>query len=505
MNARSSWVGLGCLLAAGCGGGAQDDAPFADGIRLKAIWQQAPDAPKQLLGWYDTALEASCQFSYPAAPYLIHGRRDEQYCIPTLTGIVVFGTNGQYADAACTQPVSYVPCQARYVIAPPSSGLDCAQLPRLFRTGAWVDQNSVFTLDAQGICSPAPPLPDAGGAYYALGDEIPLATLVHASVEIPPGAGARIRPTRLRASDGARQASKAWDVLRGESVEIPGWGVEGAPIAKWEPLDVFTNYGDGWPLFSDDTCSTWVAGGHACGDAEVHSLARYTTGASCTAIASVEHYEIGAPLDAADTFVGNFSGSCFVPYAGQVPDDGNSHIFAPGQQIEDSALADVGVVELGSARVHMQVPASPDGPVEIGTDRYFDSVLGQPCAPMTAADLSLRCLPTFGTDYPFFFADAGCTIPIALGPYRPDASCPVAAPPSAASIQISPPGSCGRPSATFRAYQVVGPHTGDVYSLSGATCLNFTEAFANDPLYDLGAEIPPDSFELITTSEHYPP
>jgi hypothetical protein len=192
-----------------------------------------------------------------------------------------------------------------------------------------------------------------------------------------------------------------------------------------------------------------------------------------------------------------------------------ARFYAPGAPIPDGTFADALTIDQGTDRIRLRVPASADGPVDVGSGLFFDTRLGQTCAALTAADGSRRCLPAGvrdveldGSFYPDLFADAACTAPLAsyLPPFD---ECAAMATPVAASIKQPRVGEglgimC-KLQDRYRAYRVVGPHTGPVYEQGPGGCVQNYNVADWTLLYDLGEELRPDALASIDVSEHYPP
>jgi hypothetical protein len=502
-------AGVGCLLAGSCGGRvlAPAGSVFTDGSRLKAIWEQPPGAPKRQLGWYDTALEAPCAFGYAAGVSLGHPPTDTQYCLPTPAVNVwpdTYGT-GLYADAACTQLIVEAGCGERFARMLPKNTSDCGQPLRTFRTGAAAAET--YQGDGQGGCFPSGQNPDDGPGWYAPGEEIAVAALVSATTEIPTGDGPRLRPVMLRASDGASQPIAAWDTERGEPVSIPGWWVPDATrswfpdvqITKWEPSSAAGPVS----LYADAGCSNWLGVSYRCGAEPVRSISE-PLGYACGGPSS-RFYEAGPQVDASTASLFEFvGGTCTGLRREALPLDAATQLFTRGAPIPEDAFADASLIDQGTDRIVMQIPGSADGALDTGTGHFFDRSLRQRCEPLTAADGSLRCLPIDGLAFPDLYADPGCTIPVASFDLPLD-GCAGPATPAVASVLQPRTDACWR-EIRYRMFQVAAPHTGALYWLQGRSCTDATLLLADSlSVFDLGAEIPPEAFVPIATSDHHPP
>jgi len=494
------WVaGVGALLAGSCGGrGAAPADSFSDGSRLKGIWEQALGAPRRWVGWYDTALDTPCTFQYPAAPYRSHLPGDVQYCVPTSSTFSSFDDNYFFADAGCTQPVTTgASCDGRFATWHPLNYdvNDCAQASRIFRTGATVALTPAYYRNEMGACVQLD-APSPGTTWFEVGDEVPLATLVGATIEIPTGDGARIRALTLRAQDGAYAQVGAWDALRQEPVEIAGWFYNDPPADRWDPISVAGESLGYYAVFSDDNCKQRAAVSETCGGVRVASIAQMNDQRQLCESRIFRHYEISARLDPSTVRAYDPAfNTCSSPTDYPAADD--ISFFAPGAEIDDDTLAGARVIEEGNGRIHMRLPGSADGPIDMGTGLTFDSQLGQRCNVRAAADGSLRCLPN--ADYFPNYGDPACTTPAIIHSFG---GCGPTEPPSVVNVMQPQTSACAVQ--TYRSYPLVGPHAGAVYSLNAGFCQPVTGLVGRVAFYDLGPELPPETFAPIATSEHYP-
>ena len=474
-------AGVGCLLAASCGGqAAPAGAVFTDGTRLKAIWDQAPGAPKRLLGWYDTVLETPCAFP-DAMGWAIDAPAEPELCIPANTAALLSaGAYGPFADASCNQPIAEVNCQQQFVLGQMEGPAGTFAL-HLFRTGAQVAPENAYVNDTIS-CVPTTQRPGTNDTWYTLGDEIPLATLVSATIDLPTGgSGPRIQPVWLRASDGASAQVAARDGQRGELVAVPDWGHPNPVIAKWEPVSPASNIAT-QPFYSDAACSVWVATSVSRGDVSVKSITLFGN-QTCQDNREQSHYEVAEELDRQSVYVYE-NPSCRMATDADVSSSPTTRFFAPGALIPARAFADASVAEQGSDRIRLRQPASADGPVDTGAGEYFDSEIGQACTPLAAADGSLRCLPSGGSTVPDLYADAACTIPLASYPRPSD--CGENGPGALASVVQHRSLTYGE-EIRYRIYQVAGMHAGGIYWAPGQRLL--PEARRPAQVYDVGAEL----------------
>src|SRR5204863_6152220 len=148
-------IGGACVVIGlvSCGGGSGSNNPppaggdtFTEGSRLKARWQQAPGAPRMLVGWYDTQLRINCSFSpaYSGAG-VAHQDGGDFYCLPSLNS----GAGDLFADAACTQPAADVGCD-NWLVELPATAESCDAKDRFFSAGDPIASASIFVKNSDG-------------------------------------------------------------------------------------------------------------------------------------------------------------------------------------------------------------------------------------------------------------------------------------------------------------------------------------------------------------------
>ena len=311
------------------------------------------------------------------------------------------------------------------------------------------------------------------------------------------GAGGRIVPRSLRASDGSVEVRGAWDSARGEDVFAFDWpnlaaGYAGATPGKWEPGRIGE---DGSGLFGNASCTQEVAVLYGCGKLGLKSLTDTVT-STCLGD-QVTYREAGAALDASNVFVSD-GATCRPNDTSAATDD--VQFILIGAPIPASTFVGVQSFEHGSDRVRLRAPGTDAGPIGGPEEFFFDTQRGAPCGAVLAADGILRCLPlrhAGGT-----FADAACSQPL-LARLAPTGSCPSEPLPSVVGFNVyTAPGVCDD---TFRQHMfpVGGVHGGTLYYGSGpADCAPLPA----DPMltaYDLGPELPPTDFVELARSNPF--
>ena len=121
----------------------------------------------------------------------------------------------------------------------------------------------------------------------------------------------------------------------------------------------------------------------------------------------------------------------------------------------------------------------------LGFETLYDHQLGVACTALTATDGQLRCLPYDGAFVQSFYADSGCTTPVAYSAYG---LCPAPQPAYAVHYDAS---------LQETAYPVTGTFTGTAYVGDPASCTLVTPTEART-FYTIGAAIDPSAFEAVT-------
>lgn len=115
---------------------------------------------------------------------------------------------------------------------------------------------------------------------------------------------------------------------------------------------------------------------------------------------------------------------------------------------------------------------------------WFDSARGEECSFLQHADGSIRCLPDRPANLATYFASNACTTPLAY------ANRGAVAPKYA--VRFDPSG--GR-----SVFPVSGPvHTGGVWLLSGANCVDASSSKSSLDFFPVGSEIAAGEFVLAT-------
>ena len=161
---------------------------------------------------------------------------------------------------------------------------------------------------------------------------------------------------------------------------------------------------------------------------------------------------------------------------------------SPSSHDSDSSVAGVDggqsaldVYQSGS-RIRMRVGTTADGAKEFRG--WHDLDLGVDCWFNLAGDGVTRCLPSQVAWMGAYYADAGCTVPIAYG-----------APCGTAPAYASGSSLCGS-----HIYPVSGVFTGaTVYSGSPASCYG-SAPVSTYTYYSIGAEVAPATFQAMTES-----
>jgi hypothetical protein len=447
---------------------------FGEGTRLRAIWEQAPGAPKVLLGWYDTALGAECTFqSSPAES----GPAGRSTCRPLPYRS---GTLSLFADSACTVPILPGGVRWFFEISPEPCG---GSPGTLYELGEVADPSSVYWV-AAGACQPAPATL-ASVEYRYIARALGRDALVSASrarrIE-----GARVVPIDLEASDGSWAQVGAYDTLLETEVVLPrpwpliDFGLPSNPNVPsgWSP-DARPSFDLGAPsLFSEPTCSTPAAESFGCG---VSPFVRGVATPLTCGDTGHRFFRTGPELASSSVHRSEAPGTCE-----SLPADPTGfRYFTVGSPLSEEDLAPVAVVERGADRLKLRLAGTNGGPV-IGSDGYTDTREGTICRTRTAADGVLRCLPRINFDVRY--GDSACTERV-VGVE----SC--AERPSRVSAYTS--GDLGAP-----VFSVLDATAEAVFDRdANGACLPGTIA-PGRLYYQLGPELPPSDFVEVARSAH---
>jgi len=477
---------------------------FKDGTRLKAVYQRIEGAPSVLLNWYDTLLAVDCTF-------VDLGRPDRRlFCFPSdpagadVRSLFAVATN-LFEDSACTQPIvnaPFAPCTTRFFAREPELGEGCGAPVHLYKLGPALpfEPNGLYSTVNDGPCQPAAAADlDAYRELHAVGEEIPLDTLVSGTYQHDAGAG-RIVPLRFVGSDGSIQGEawnnlgpaggggEAWDNERDEMVSTL------RPGDRWLPSAHFAT-----GLFADAACSVATAVGPAC---RVDAKEAFTYASdACNGPTPTNVFELGAPVaDQASVYTAWPDNTCHLYNSGAGSPIVNPLLAAYeiGAPVPVTAFAAAQEVRTGTGQIKIVQVGTADGPAVISVG-FFDSAHGTACTfqrNLQSADGVVRCLPA--ANDPDFYADTACSVPLVLGG-SPE-SCSGPQPPAFASITENVPmnSACYMPVYRQHIFAVGAAYTGEVYSKLGPNdCLDLGSANIVGPLYTTGPEIPAAEFAAL--------
>jgi hypothetical protein len=346
---------------------------------------------------------------------------------------------GPYSDKRCQERVALSPSSgpAAYAIVQPVDA--CAVAPQVHRAGApvtgvpWVF-DGVRCVRASVALTTQP-----------LGELVPLESFARADEHVE-NRESRIASLVAVAPDGAGQTIGGFDQVRGELVRTEEPRDGGA--FRWVPSRVAFQ-GAGEVRFADGSCSSPVA-------------TKLTRDAICPLSAALvftdecgttAYRELGRPLDPSRLYEQAEQQNACVAASGP-----NVLAFEPGAPIPPSALADAYVYEVGGDVVRRRGFAGPGGAVALWGD-VIDATTNEPCAPATAADGALRCLPTASATLDLF-ADEACETPAFA---EPSGSCARQA--SARFVRVDGKGGA-------RVFEVTGTAP-SLYRTKGEACLRF--------------------------------
>jgi hypothetical protein len=252
--------------------------------------------------------------------------------------------------------------------------------------------------------------------------------------------GSRIGVHDVETADGARAFYRFYDGQLGVDC-YNSFSVNGTSrCVPWDVLGTSNRY-------ADPGCSDLLAVG-SCSMAGPPRYAAIYTGCG-----EAEYHPI----------LGAFSGQLYYSagHCGMDPSaPGSSTYYRIGSALPSSALVPVAVApKPGSARLAPITAAFSDG--ASGPYGWHDTQLGVDCWFQAATDGTQRCFPTFFGSTGSFYADAGCTQPLASA-----SSCWVSQTRYVVPAPASPP--------YGTVYATGSQHTGAAWFKSGAQCTPYT-------------------------------
>ncbi len=365
---------------------------FGSGARLRArAWDV--DGALLLRDFFDVERDEPCAFLEDGLARIGPGRA--YYCLPLGMAVHDAGS-GPFADRRCTVPValaSFAGPSAYALVRPVDA---CASAPEVRRAGA---ARATFPWVLAGNrCVRSP----TELVVQELGDVVPLESFVRAEEHVE-DRGSRIGALVVRSPDGAWQTVGGFDRQRGFAVRAES--PSGAP-ARWVPSRVAFQ-GAGEVLFADDACTspvpTKIARDALC---PLEAALVFTDPCGGTS-----WFELGPPVDASTLFAPSDLGFCS---RGARP---GVFAFTLGAPIAPESLAPVSFSEVGGDVVRRRGFAGVGGSVVTWGD-VIDARTREPCAPATAIDGVVRCLPTASATIDLF-ADASCIDPAFAEPISP--------------------------------------------------------------------------------------
>ena len=399
MRCRRLWlVGL-FAAAAACSSRRHVEAPgFANGSRLAVRYDEV-DGTLLLRAFYDTARNEECSFQ------LIPGGAA---CLPRSASL-----DGWFADSGCSDPlVDIAPVSAgrtppQALVSDAANGCDAPPTVRLL--GDVVPPAQAYYLKSDGSCMQNPP--NSKIVLRRLGDEVPLASFVHATPRVEPVSDA-VGAVVLVADDGARFTVFGHDTAHDEWTRSMAVG-DGQ--TRWWPVHIAYNYGPGAPgtpgtVFADAACSrpTGLKDAHnaLC---PITTVIEYVAGDACQQFTTRLH-QAGAPVAGSELHAFGATGACVPSPPG--PSDPVTLYVEMGDALADDAYPAATIVDVGGGRVVQRFDGTPDGAQAIvARGELHDSARNVDCFVGVAADDARRCLPGGQIDT-VFFADEACTTPV---------------------------------------------------------------------------------------------
>lgn len=472
MRSHRSWLVV-LLLVAACSSRRHVEAPgFANGTRLAARYDDV-SGTRILRAFYDTARDEECAFQVIPGGAACLSQSALQ--------------NGWFADAACSDPLVEIPrvpagrSPPRALVSDAANACDAPPLVRA--VGELFPSADAYYLKSDGSCMRNPP--DAKIVLRRIGDEIPLDRFVHAVPRVEPAAP-QLDAVVLVADDGARFTMFGHDPTRDEwTHNVP----IGNDQSRWWPVHIAYNYGAGAPgtpgtVFADAACSrpTGIKDAH---DAlcPITSVIEYVPADACQQF-TIRLHQAGASVAASDLHAVAADGTCVA--SAPPPGDPLELYVEMGDALPDDAFPAASVVDVGDGRVVQRFDGSPDGVAITARGELHDRARDVDCYVGLAADGQRRCLPGGPLDT-IFYADAGCTTPMASASVLPGCTTEPTLP-----AEVTYQG---------RAYPVgaaLAPAL--LYSGTSDACAVVGAPSSTSRWFALGAEIPPSAYEPATLS-----
>jgi hypothetical protein len=445
-----SFAFLACSMLLACGKvetqpqpDSGTDAPVENtdglksGTRLKIRWNVF-DGTKSFAAVYDSARQETC------TPRRFSDAKI--YCTPTPT------TNVVYRDAACTMPIGrqLISCPAtpvNYFIE--TDPLTCDSLPvRIYPKAAQISLASYYTLSTTGCAMTS----STGYELFALGPQIPLTEFV--TVEAPTTAEGKVQRRFYEASDGARMFAGVFDNELGSECFFVQDATKTSAKCVPSSVSASTYYGD--------AACTIPRAEFRTGCAVPKYATRPSAGLGCAFTSQVPAIHLTGPLLA--TLPLYSGGRCTLTS----PRPDHSYYPIGAELIEPGQLTRAPAAQ-GSGRYRPIHYAS--GGNLIRDTWLYDTARQAECSPTTMQDGTVRCLPVGN---PYFrydnFADAGCTMPLAVirVPNAPAAGCTLPPLPVFATRTVTTQiPTC---TSTVEVRPVGAAYTGTLYSGTPAAC-----------------------------------
>jgi hypothetical protein len=141
------------------------------GSRLKAYYRTGDDGSKAYIPyvWFDSQRNEDCAFQTAADGV--------SRCMPT-----AYATT-QFTDAACMNPVVWMPTCSSPKYASYSDATQCPSLPHIYPVGAVLTTPTTVYFKSGNVCTMTTPFGTPGYAYYSIGAEIAPTTFVGSTLQ----------------------------------------------------------------------------------------------------------------------------------------------------------------------------------------------------------------------------------------------------------------------------------------------------------------------------------
>ncbi len=443
-------------------------APYSSGSRLRARLRSGGNGAVAFAGWRDSQLGQACSFR--------NGEDGVPRCLPDPDSRAIL----RYQDSNCTQPVIVRSCgsQAQYVpVVDGPAGCEPASEPyAVYQVGPVMNTQSTYALlGTSCIPKQMDPAAELRQALPVLPDTFVAAT----RVDEPQGP--RMALQVLEGDDGSRETRGVRDALVG-AVCTPQW--MGQNDLRCLPSSNVT----GGLAFADSSCGSpiLIRTDNASCPLPPYGL-DHSAGDGCNDL--VRAVGVGAATTPGQLFQGTPQ-TC-APL-GIVPS--NWAFYVEGPSSPAATFPAIYRQQMGNGRLRTPLDLSGEGLSILPPGAFRDSQRDLPCDVQTFSDGTARCVPVNVAKVKFY-KNGACTDPVIT---LSDPECGMPAPTEIILTAAPTSGTCT--SSVIEHVHAIGPAFtgGTVYRKSGTNCSSMGASSLGMAIYDLGPEVPADTFAAVT-------